>query len=63
MRIQWQWSLNVLWITLIPSCLLLGCHGIDLFSPGSLDRGLCQHARAGGEDIEQCLEAQQLGKR
>src|SRR5215475_4384502 len=51
------------WIVFLASFLLLGCQGIDLLSPGPVDRGLCQRARAGGEDVAQCLEAQQRMRR
>jgi hypothetical protein len=54
---------RLLWVAFLTSCLLMGCQGIDFFSPGPVDRGLCQHARAGGEDVSQCLEAQQLMRR
>lgn len=54
---------RLLWMAFLTSFLLMGCQGIDVFSPGPVDRGLCQSARAGGEDISQCLEAQQSGKR
>ena len=63
MRTPWQRSFALRWVALITGFLLLACQGIDLFSPSSLDRGLCRYARAGGEDIAQCLEAQQLGRR
>jgi hypothetical protein len=36
--------------------------GVNIFS-SALDRGLCEHARAGNEDVQQCLEAQQARKR
>ena len=63
MRIQWQWLLRSIFISLIIDSLVMGCRGIDLFSPDPLDRGLCRNARTGGEDVSQCLEAQQSGRR
>ena len=63
MTIQRPLSLGLPLVALLTSFLLLGCQGIDLFSPGPLDRGLCRNARAGGEDVAQCFEAQQAGRR
>jgi len=54
---------RLLWMAFLTSFLLMGCQGIDVFSPGPADRGLCQSVRAGGEDISQCLEAQQVLRR
>jgi hypothetical protein len=54
---------SLLLVVLITGFLLMACQGIDIFSPGPLERGLCRNARAGGEDVSQCLEAQQSGRR
>ena len=54
---------SLLLATLLTGLLFIGCQGIDIFSPGPLDRGLCRSARAGGEDVSQCLEAQQMMRR
>jgi hypothetical protein len=54
---------DLLLSALITGFPLTGCTGIDIFSPGPLDRGLCRHVRAGGENVAQCLEAQQSGRR
>jgi hypothetical protein len=54
---------DLLVVALLTGFLLTGCTGIDIFSPGPLDRGLCRNVRAGGEDVSQCLEAQQSGRR
>lgn len=51
------------WLVFLASFLLLGCQGIDILSPGPVDSGLCRSARAGGEDVAQCLEAQQMMRR
>jgi hypothetical protein len=53
----------LLFVALITGLLLMGCQGIDIFSPGPVERGLCRYARAGGEDVAQWLEAQQSGRR
>src|SRR4030095_2155818 len=31
---------RLLWVAFLTSCLLMGCQGIDFFSPGPVDRGL-----------------------
>ena len=54
---------RLLWMAFLTSFLLMGCQGIDVFSPGPVDRGLCQSVRSGGEEISQCLEAQQVLRR
>ena len=54
---------HLLVVALLTGLLLADCAWIDIFSPGPLDRGLCRHARAGGEDVSQCLEAQQSPRR
>jgi hypothetical protein len=54
---------GLLWMAVLTSFLLMGCQGIDVFSPGPVDRGLCRSARAGGEDVSQCFEAQQMMRR
>jgi hypothetical protein len=54
---------RLVWVACLTSVLLMGCQGIDVFSPGPVDSGLCRSARAGGEDVAQCLEAQQMMRR
>jgi len=58
-----MWIRRLLWAAFLTSVLLMGCQGIDIFSPGPVDSGLCRSARAGGEDVAQCLEAQQMMRR
>ena len=63
MHLQWLQSFALRWVALLLAFLVPAYQGIDLFSPGSLDGGLCRNARVGGEDVAQCLEAQQLRRR